>query len=112
VRHVFLLAGQLKQSLNEAARQGRGYFLTVARLDGKFGLGNTSDSSAVSGGLFGLTKTLNLEWQSVFCRAIDLDSALDASHAVQHIVAELHDPNCLITEVGYGAHGRTTLVNM
>jgi hypothetical protein len=46
----------------------------------------------------------------VFCRAIDLSSDLDVDQSVQYILAELHDPNCLITEVGYSFQGRTTLV--
>ena len=37
---------------------------------------------AVDGGLFGLTKTLNLEWESVFCRALDLSPDLDAAQSV------------------------------
>jgi NAD(P)-dependent dehydrogenase (short-subunit alcohol dehydrogenase family) len=110
VKHVFLLARSLKQSLNEAARAGRSFFVTVVRLDGAFGLGQESDYSALGGGLFGLTKSLNLEWEPVFCRAIDLSSNISPEQAAQHIVAEIYDPNRLITEVGYSAQGRVTLV--
>jgi NAD(P)-dependent dehydrogenase (short-subunit alcohol dehydrogenase family) len=110
LKHIFLIAKHLKKSLNEAARQGRSCFLTVTRLDGQFGLGRKTEFSAIGGGLFGLTKTLNLEWERVFCRAIDLSPALDAESVAQSLVAELHDPNRLITEVGYSSQGRTTLV--
>lgn len=109
LKHVFLMAKHLKKSLNEAARQGRSCFLTVTRLDGEFGLGQKTDFGAISGGFFGLTKTLNLEWERVFCRGIDLNPDLDAETAAQFIIAELHDPNRLITEVGYSLQGRTTL---
>ena len=110
VKHVFLMAKHLKISLTEADRSGRACFLTVARLDGEFGLGDATDFSAIGGGLFGLTKTLNLEWEGVFCRAVDLSPDLDPVQSVQYIVAELYDPNRLIVEIGYSLRGRTTLV--
>ncbi len=110
LKHVFLMAKHLKQSLTEAARLGRSCFLTVARLDGEFGLGGGTDFEAISGGLFGLTKALNLEWAGVFCRAIDLSPDLDPGQSVRHVIAELYDPNLLLVEVGHSKQGRTTLV--
>jgi acyl transferase domain-containing protein len=111
VRHVFLIAKYLKEPLNRAASCGeRSCFFTVARLDGKFGLGQTTNFGAISGGLFGLTKSLNQEWEAVFCRALDLCPDIDAQTSVRYILAELYDPNRLIVEVGYSSQGRTTLV--
>ncbi|WP_445635284.1 type I polyketide synthase [Nostoc sp. DSM 114161] len=110
LRHVFLIAKYLKEPLNHAATQGRSCFVTVARLDGEFGLGQKTNFGAIGAGLFGLTKTLNQEWESVFCRAIDLSPALDPQTSAQYILAELHDPNLLIVEAGYSPQGRTTLV--
>ena len=109
LKSVFLLAKHLKRSLNQAARTGRSCFLTVARLDGEFGLGEKADFSAISGGLFGLTKTLNLEWDGVFCRAIDLSPELNVEAAADSILTEMYDPNSLISEVGYNFQGRVTL---
>jgi acyl carrier protein len=109
VKEVFLMAKHLKDSLSAAASAGRSYFMTVARLDGEFGLGNGS-FGVISGGLFGLTKTLSHEWQSVYCRALDLLPQIDTDKVVQYIIAELQDPNRLITEVAYGLRGRMTLV--
>jgi hypothetical protein len=109
VRQVFLAAKHLKGALNQAARQGRSIFMTVARMDGEFGLGETIMFSPVSGGLFGLVKTLNLEWEPVFCRALDISPLVDAGRLAEIVVAELHDPNRLITEVGYSMNGRATL---
>ena len=109
VKGVFLMAKHLKESLASAANAGRSYFVTVARLDGEFGLGGDS-FGAISGGLFGLTKTLSREWQAVYCRALDLVPHLDTDRAVQYILAELQDPNRLLTEVAYGLRGRMTLV--
>ncbi|MCL6751863.1 hypothetical protein KBT16_13140 [Nostoc sp. CCCryo 231-06] len=111
LKYVFLLAKHLKRSLNQAALTGRSCFLCVARLDGEFGLGTTIDFSAISGGLFGLTKTLNLEWEKVFCRAIDLSPELNPETSAHSIIAELYDPNSLIWEVGYNSQGRVTLVS-
>ncbi len=109
LKYVFLLAKHLKRSLN-AAHTGRSFFLTVARLDGEFGLGARIDFSVISGGLFGLTKTLNLEWEGVFCRAVDVSPELNAETTAHCIMSELHDPNSLIQEVGYNLLGRVTLV--
>ncbi|MHC5852523.1 SDR family NAD(P)-dependent oxidoreductase [Nostoc sp.] len=110
LRHVFLIAKYLKEPLNQAALQGRSIFVTVARLDGEFGLGQKTNFGAIGAGLFGLTKSLNQEWESVFCRAIDLSPDLDAQTSAQHILAELHDPNLLVVEVGYNSQGRSTLI--
>jgi hypothetical protein len=109
VKEVFLLAKHLRDSLSAAASAGRSYFMTVARLDGEFGLGSGT-FGAISGGLFGLTKTLSQEWPSVYCRALDLVPHIDADRVAQYIIAELQDPNRLITEVAYGLRGRMTLV--
>ena len=108
LERVFFLAKQLKISLNKAAQKGDSCWLTVAHLDGE--LGTTGDGfDAITGGLFGLTKALRWEWSSVFCRAIDLGKDFDVSTSIKHIIAELHDPNRLIAEVGY-SDSRTTLV--
>jgi NAD(P)-dependent dehydrogenase (short-subunit alcohol dehydrogenase family) len=109
LRHIFLMAKHLKKSLNEAASKERGFFYTVARLDGAFGLEQKVNFNAIPAGLFGLTKSLNFEWESVFCRAIDLSPTFDDEQAASYIVAELHDPNRLVREVGYGSQGRVTL---
>ncbi|MEH1872504.1 beta-ketoacyl synthase N-terminal-like domain-containing protein [Nostoc sp.] len=110
VKHVFLMAKHLKPSLNEAAKHGRSCFCTVAHLDGAFGLEYKVNFGAIAAGLFGLTKTLRWEWPKVFTRAIDLSPRLDAKQSVQNIIAELHDPNLYISEVGYGSQGRVTLI--
>ncbi|MEH2171180.1 MAG: beta-ketoacyl synthase N-terminal-like domain-containing protein [Nostoc sp.] len=110
VKHVFLMAKHLKPALNEAARHGRSCFCTVAHLDGAFGLEYKVNFGAIGAGLFGLTKTLRWEWSKVFTRAIDLSPRLDAKQSVQNIIAELHDPNLYISEVGYGSQGRVTII--
>jgi acyl transferase domain-containing protein/acyl carrier protein/NAD(P)-dependent dehydrogenase (short-subunit alcohol dehydrogenase family) len=109
VKHVFLMAKYLKQSLNEAAHDGRSCFCTVAHLDGAFGLEHQVNFGAIGAGLFGLTKSLRWEWPKVFTRAIDLSPTVDAQQSIPYIIAELHDPNLYISEVAYGSQGRVTL---
>ena len=111
IKQVFLMAKHLKTTLNNAASlAGRTSFCTVAHLDGEFGLGHQTNFSAIGAGLFGLTKSLRWEWTQVFFRAIDLNPTLDPHESAEYIVAELHDSNRYIGEVGYGNQGRVTLV--
>ncbi len=109
LKQVFLLAKHLKVPLNDAAGQGFGAFVTVARLDGMLGTSG-GDYGAIAGGLFGLVKTLNLEWSGVFCRALDLAATLDTETAAAKLIDELHDPNRLLVEVGVNTDERYTLV--
>ncbi|MBD2341166.1 acyltransferase domain-containing protein [Calothrix sp. FACHB-156] len=110
VKHVFFMAKHLKKSLNEAARYGRSCFITVARLDGAFGFEHNTNFGVIGAGLAGLTKTMRWEWPKVYTRAVDISPALDAQQSAQHIIAELHDSNLYLSEVGYGAQGRVTLI--
>jgi len=110
LKQVFLIAKYLQKSLNETAKKARSWFITVTHLDGKLGLGNKQIDQTITGGFFGLTKTLNLEWEKVFCRAIDLSPSLDTETSVKAIMAELYDPNLLVSEVGYDSQTRVTIV--
>ena len=105
----FLLAKHLKVTLNKAAETGRSAFVTVARMDGSLGYGDSNGEDLVQGGLFGLTKTVKLEWPNVFCRCIDIASKTNSEDAVNCIVAELSDVNSDLVEVGHSAGGRVTL---
>ncbi|HEX7620441.1 MAG TPA: beta-ketoacyl synthase N-terminal-like domain-containing protein [Anaerolineales bacterium] len=109
-RTIFLVAKYLMKNLTEASLLNYAAFVTVTHMDGEFGLTTSGLFEPVSGSLFGLVKTLNLEWEKVFCRAIDLSPDVNISTAVEHIMAELYDPNRLISEVGYSNKGRFTLV--
>ncbi len=113
LKQVFFIAKHLKETLNETAQQqARASFVTVARMDGSLGLDGEIAFDPIHGGLFGLTKTLNLEWPQVFCRAIDLHPGFTPEQAAAYVLAELYDPNQLITEVGYGNQGRVTLTTV
>ncbi|MBD2567020.1 acyltransferase domain-containing protein [Anabaena lutea FACHB-196] len=111
VKQVFLIAKHLKPTLNTAADlEGRVSFCTVAHLDGTFGLEHKENFGVIGAGLFGLTKSLRWEWPKVFLRAIDLSPTLDPHQSAEYIVAELHDSNRYIGEVGYSSQGRVTLI--
>jgi NAD(P)-dependent dehydrogenase (short-subunit alcohol dehydrogenase family) len=109
VKTIFLIAKHLKENLTLAGKNGYAAFITAIHLDGQFGLSLSNQMEPVSGGLMGLTKTLNLEWDDVFCRAIDLHPEMDPEIAANNIIAELSDPNRLISEVAYNKNGRFTL---
>jgi hypothetical protein len=110
VEQVFLLAKHLKAPLHRLVGEGRTAFLTVTRLDGTFGNGNGGSSDPVAAGLSGLVKSLDAEWEPVFCRAIDIDPAVKPEQAAQYILAELEDANRMVNEVGFTPQGRVTLV--
>ncbi len=105
----FLLAKHLKVTLNTAAETGRSAFVSVVRMDGSLGYGIANGEDLIQGGLFGLTKTLKLEWPNVHCRSIDIASSTKAEEATNVILAELYDVNSSLVEVGYNANGRVTL---
>lgn len=108
---VFLLAKHLQAPLHAGADQSRPAFLTVARLDGAFGTAADGTASPLGGALFGLTKSLNLEWPAVFCRAVDLAPALSVETAADCLIQELHDADQCLVQTAYDAAGtRRTLV--
>jgi hypothetical protein len=113
LRVPFLLAKYLQPALNAAAASfpnTRAGFVTVTRMDGALGLAGNISAHPVSAGILGLTKSLRLEWPEVFCRAIDLDPAMEPEAAAGVVLGELFDPDRLTVEVGWGSQGRVTLI--
>lgn len=102
----FRLARRLSADL-QALGAPRSWFVAVTRLDGALGV--SASSSVITAGVYGLLKSLRLEWPTVFCRAIDVHPRLDAAFAAERIVEELHDPDQTLAEVGHGPDGRCTL---
>ncbi|WP_461041798.1 SDR family NAD(P)-dependent oxidoreductase [Spirosoma harenae] len=111
LKTAFLLAKYVKQSLTETVWQTRPAFLIVTRQDGAFGAANSGQNAILGGGLAGLTKSLNLEWPTVFCRAVDLSPELVASEAAEKIRQELYDADQCLTQTAYNSEGkRFTLI--
>ncbi len=105
VKAAFFAAKHLHAPLTSAP--GRSVFFTVTQIDGALGM--LQNPNPWPGGLTGLVKTLAQEWPTVFCRALDLAPTLAPEQAAAAILAEFHDPDRRITEVGYGEMGRVTL---
>ncbi|MEM9822518.1 MAG: SDR family NAD(P)-dependent oxidoreductase [Bacteroidota bacterium] len=106
---VYLSAKHLQKPLTELGQTQRSNFLTISRLDGHLGLGKRGNTSILGGGLCGMVKCLNLEWPSVFCRAVDLQPELAIDAMVEHVWAEFHGANLNIQEVGISEKGRQTI---
>ena len=106
VQGVFFLAKFLKADLEQAALQGRAFFMVRLNQDGQLGHGPLTEGGLIGGGLSGLIKTLALEWPSVFCRLVDLGPGVDP---LTPFLKEMTDPNRRLTETGWSKAGRMTL---
>lgn len=108
LKATFLLAKYLQAPLNAASKTQRSSFMTVSRLDGKFGMNERSNISIIAGGLSGLTKCMNLEWSPVFCRAIDAQPELSPEEIADNLFLELHDADVRYVDVAINENGRMT----
>jgi len=108
--HAIEWAQQAGPRLRQTAATGKtSTFATIARLDGAFGLGDSSAvGDVVSGGLAGLTKTVRHEWPDLVGKALDLAAEwTDVEAAAEAVVAELlHDGP---VECGLSSAGRVTV---
>ena len=77
-------------------------------MDGQLGQGKRGNTSVIGGGITGLVKCLNLEWSSVFCRAIDIQPELSNDQIANQLIAEYQDANVSIVEVAVSEEGRKT----
>merc|ERR1719487_2723294 len=80
-------------------------------MDGRLGLSGTENISDVlqaseSGRIFGLVKTLGLEWPSVFVRAVDVHTDCDANICAGYINDEISCADSTLREVGYDLSGQ------
>jgi len=107
VKACFFLAKFLKTDLQTAAASGRSFFVTLTQLDGQLGCSESGDFGVMGGGLSGLIKTIKIEWPQVFCRTVDVEPGLAVGPLLQ---AELFDPDLALSETGWSAQGRQTLV--
>ncbi|GGY14852.1 type I polyketide synthase [Paludibacterium paludis] len=96
---LFLLAKALQPTL------AGGYFFTVSQIDGALGTAQRSPFPVVASGMTGLAKSLNIEWEDVFCRSLDIDPKASRTAAAEMILEELGDPQTDLAEVGRGAQG-------
>ena len=110
---AFLLAKLTGLAKNGALENTdvRSSFLVLTRQGGCFGVENNEiNSDLVQTGLTGLVKTLNHEWPTVFCRAIDVASKFGADKVANIVFDELNDTSVSPVEIGFNNNGRLTLV--
>ena len=101
---TILAAGRAVPELRQATQ--RAAFLTVTRLDGELGYrGDRDPVSVLLGGIGGIVKTVAAEEPGLFCRALDIDPAVDAAGAAARVVAELFDAATDTAEIGIDAAG-------
>ncbi len=91
LHQTFSLTRLVGPALRAAAEDDTALFVTVSRLDGSFGLGELNpDAPVLSGGLAGLTKTVDHEWPQVIATAIDVDAnERDTTWLAERIVSQV-----------------------
>ncbi|CAG9001148.1 MAG: hypothetical protein CENE_03165 [Candidatus Celerinatantimonas neptuna] len=103
VSGVYWLARRLQSSLSGPLQS---YFFIVSRGDGQLGSGVSQPLPVMSYGLCGLVKSLNIEWESVFCRYLDIASVFSTGEMAAMVVQELQDTMRHEAEVGRLANGQ------
>lgn len=109
IKQVFFIMKHLRDDLINVPDTQRSFFIAATRINGNLGFGKAEVNASFAGGLFGLLKTVNIEWPTVFCRAVDFAPGWNPEAAAKHLQQELFDANRRITEVGYTSSGRHTL---
>jgi len=107
LQFIFLTAKHLKKPLNRNTHE-RPFFMTILRMDGHLGI-TGKGYSLLTGGYFGLTKSLNQEWEHVYCRACDISRSMNNDDASLCIEQELFDADNRITETSYLNNERFSL---
>lgn len=109
IKQVFLLAGCLKSDLEQPAQEMRNLFMVVTPTGGTLGLLGQQTFQEGSG-LSGLVKSLHWEWPGVFCRLLDVDQEMDPERMGRLVIAEIHDPDQGLVEVGFDGNSRFTIM--
>jgi len=87
-----------------APRHDHSFFISSLRLDG--GLGLLSSENIVQAGLFGLHKSLAIEWEDlILSKAIDLADQLTPDVASDYLLEEILTTNYTHAEVGRNLEG-------
>jgi NAD(P)-dependent dehydrogenase (short-subunit alcohol dehydrogenase family) len=108
IEDAFLLLRRAAAPLRRAGSKGGAIFVTVSRLDGKFGCGaGTTLVDPLSGGLSGLAKTASREWPEVTCKAIDIGNFSNEGAAAGAVAEEIFSVGPV--EVGLAPNTRIAL---
>jgi acyl transferase domain-containing protein/NAD(P)-dependent dehydrogenase (short-subunit alcohol dehydrogenase family) len=85
---AFQLLQRAADTLKRAGKDSASILLSVTRLGGAFGFEALSRSSPISGGLAGLLKTADKEWENVHCKALDIPANRSSVKLATTIVDE------------------------
>ncbi|MFI7068347.1 SDR family NAD(P)-dependent oxidoreductase [Kribbella sp. NPDC050124] len=108
--HALLVAKHCVAPLTTTAATARRVaFVTVTRLDGRFGLSGVEESRVPAAGVGGLVKTLAIEEPALFCRAIDLAPLVDPVTAAGLVVDELYEAAAGPVQIGHDGTRRVCL---
>ena len=89
------------------SQYSRKFFLSTISMDGFLGFkpkqNKIQDNMDIAeqGAMCGLLKTLNLEWNSVICKVIDIDPAFLGDKVVKLLIDEIESPHLNYVELGY-----------
>ncbi len=89
LKKAFLLARKSGSTLCRAAAEKFAFFTTLSFMDGSLGFGTTPVTNPLSGGLSGLIKTADLEWEQVACTALDLPADPEFTMAQADVMIQL-----------------------
>lgn len=111
LKHFFFLSKHLQSDLTRNRFNGneRHSLTIVTHMDGQLGIGGAQWYDALQGGYYGLVKTINVEWEFVFSRILDLAPSLTTEVQAENIGNELFDANINLIEVGYAGNNRHTI---
>ena len=96
----FALAKALEPHFNAKNADAKRQFINAARMDGQFGLTNSTKFSPLQAGLVGMTKSLAKEWSNAICKTIDFSTNLTPASVAELIIKELASQEPLV-ETGY-----------
>ncbi|HKK91158.1 MAG TPA: SDR family NAD(P)-dependent oxidoreductase [Desulfobacteraceae bacterium] len=89
LKSAFFLAKSFAPALMASGAAQGALFATVSFLGGDFGFETPINSDPLQGGLAGLAKTADQEWDHVLCKAIDLPCSLSACLATGDAIVPL-----------------------
>ena len=106
---LFFAAKHFQRVMRLSEHPSRKFFITVSHLDGQLGRSGTGNCRMESSAIFGLLKTLQQEWPTVFCRALDMAPELTDITKCELLMEEIVDCEQSLTEVGCNTEGRWTV---
>lgn len=104
-KEVFLMAKHFNRYfLQNQPELNKNFFLAVTRFDGELGLGGKVQGNVIQGSFYGLIKSLQQEWEKVFCRAIDIHPQCENKLVAEYILEELEASDSENIEIGRGMY--------